>query len=52
LDIIEKAMKDFYNDDLSIMTHVIMQNITVSIQRALRHSIASLQLSRHASARN
>ncbi|KAG2575268.1 hypothetical protein PVAP13_7KG424900 [Panicum virgatum] len=28
LDIIEKAMKDFYNDDLSIMTHVIMQNIT------------------------
>jgi len=26
-------MKDFYNDDLSIMTHVIMQNITVSIQR-------------------
>jgi hypothetical protein len=30
LDIIEKAMKDFYNDDLSIMTQVIMQNITVS----------------------
>ncbi|PAN40483.1 hypothetical protein PAHAL_7G318600 [Panicum hallii] len=28
LDIIEKAMKDFYNDDLSIMTQVIMQNIT------------------------
>ena len=29
-DIIEKAMKDYYGNDLSIMTNVIMLNITVS----------------------
>ena len=28
-DIIEKAMKDYYGNDLSIMTNVIMLNITV-----------------------
>uniref|UniRef100_K3ZDM6 Aspergillus nuclease S1 n=1 Tax=Setaria italica TaxID=4555 RepID=K3ZDM6_SETIT len=41
LDIIQKAMKDFYNDDLSIMTQVIMQNITTC---ADKYAMESAQL--------
>jgi hypothetical protein len=45
LDIIEKAMKDYYGNDLSIMTSVIMLNITVSTSKCFTALIICLACS-------